>query len=59
MRIVIILDVDVDPTLNDPHEVAEEFLLDRIDGTRYHTLDDLPSYGMGHSVKFVSAEWAR
>lgn len=55
-RIAIFLDVDIDPTIEDPHEVAEEVLL-----------QDVGGYGSGVAVRdfagnpvlFHHAEWVK
>lgn len=47
-QLLITLDVTADPVLEDPHEVADDLLLDGIGmSTRYS------------DAKMISAEWAR
>lgn len=50
-QIVIVLEVDVDPTLTDPHEVAEDMLYDS------QAMQPKREF-LGAEVTFVSAEWA-
>lgn len=46
MKLVIVLDVsDVDPTLVDPHEVAEDVLLDGINHAEYKTTFKCAEWG--------------
>ena len=53
-RLIILFDVDVDPTREDPQEVADDLVLQPTEG-----------YGMGYEIRqyagckteLVSAEW--
>lgn len=53
-RLVIVLDIDLPPTLHDPHEVADDLLSDRLTtflpGKEFTGRNDIEG-------TFVSAEW--
>lgn len=52
-KLTIVVNVpEVDSTLNDPHEIAEDILYDHQEGRRSN--GDTSGY---YDVEFVSAEW--
>lgn len=45
-KLIITVDVDEDPTINDPHDVAQALLVDSGD-----------HQNLAHKFSFVGAEW--
>lgn len=54
-KLTIVLDVDIDPSLEDPHDVAAEVLNQPTEG--WGTDFQIRDYA-GEAVRFVSAEWS-